>query len=60
MSPGPDARVTPDTDPSLYDVGDTVFYRLNSLIQVEGGFRLRKRTVTVQKTGQESVSLQFA
>jgi hypothetical protein len=60
MIPGPDARVTPDTDPSLYDVGDTVFYRLNSLIQVEGGFRLRKRTVTVQKTGQESVSLQFA
>jgi hypothetical protein len=60
MIPGPDARVTPDTDPSLYDVGDTVFYRLNSLVSVQGGFRVRKRTVTVQKTGQESVSLQFA
>lgn len=60
MIPGPDVRVTPDTDLSFYDVGDKVFYRLNSLIKVEGGFRLRKRTVTVAKTGQESVSLAFA
>lgn len=60
MIPGPDVRVTPDTDLSLYDVGDTVFYRLHSQLGLEGGFRLRKRTVTVKTTGQESVSLAFA
>ncbi|MFC5996960.1 hypothetical protein ACFQE5_22370 [Pseudonocardia hispaniensis] len=59
LVPGPDARVTPDADISGYDVGDTVSYQLHSLLSTVGAFRLRKRTVTVSKTGQESVSCEF-
>lgn len=60
LIPGPDVRVTTDSDLSSYDVGDTVSYQLHSQLSVGGAFRLRKRTVTVSNTGQESVSVGFA
>jgi hypothetical protein len=59
LIPGPDVRVTPDSDVSAYDVGDTVSYELHSLLGVTGAFRLRKRQVTVSRTGQEAVSVGF-
>jgi hypothetical protein len=59
LIPGPDVRVTPDSDIGSYDVGDTVSYTLHSLLSVAGGFRLRKRMVTVSPTGQETVSVGF-
>lgn len=60
LIPGPDTRVTPDADLSQYDVGDTVNYQLHEQLSIQGAFRIRKRTVTVSKTGQETVSLAFA
>lgn len=59
LIPGPDTRVTPDSDLSAYDVGDTVSYQLHSQLGLGGAFRLRRRQVTVSKTGQESVTLAF-
>lgn len=59
LVPGPDVRVTPDSDLGSYDVGDTVSYTLHSRLSVAGAFRIRKRQVTVSKTGQESTSIQF-
>jgi hypothetical protein len=59
LIPGPDVRVTPDSDLSAYDVGDTVSYQLHAQLSVQGTFRLRKRTVNVSNTGQESVSVAF-
>lgn len=59
LVPGPDVRVTPDSDLGSYDVGDTVSYQLHSRLSVAGAFRIRKRQVTVSKTGQESTSIQF-
>ncbi len=59
LVPGPNVRVTPDSDLGGYDVGDTVSYQLHSRLSVAGAFRIRKRQVTVSKTGQESTSIQF-
>ncbi|HEY9413617.1 MAG TPA: hypothetical protein VIQ30_02555 [Pseudonocardia sp.] len=59
LVPGPNVRVTPDSDLGSYDVGDTVSYQLHSRLSVAGAFRIRKRQVTVSKTGQESTSIQF-
>lgn len=59
LIPGPDTRVTPDADLSSYDVGDTVSYQLHDQLGLGGAFRLRKRTVSVSQTGQESVSVAF-
>lgn len=59
MIPGPDTRVSPDADLSSYEVGDTVDYRLHDQLGLGGAFRLRKRTVSVSKTGRESVSVAF-
>lgn len=59
LIPGPDVRVTPDSDLRAYDVGDTVSYTLHEKLSVAGAFRLRKRQVTVSQTGQESVTVQF-
>lgn len=60
LVPGPDTRVTPDADLSQYDVGDTINYQLHEQLSISGAFRMRKRQVTVSKTGQETVSLSFA
>ncbi len=51
--------VTPDSDLGAYDVGDTVSYQLNVQLGVTGAFRVGRRSVTVSRTGQENVSLQF-
>jgi len=59
LIPGPDTRVTTDSDLSSYDVGDTVSYTLHERLSAPGAFRLKKRQVTAAKTGQESVSVQF-
>lgn len=59
MIPGPNARVTVDSDVSAYDVGDTVDYQLHSELSVSGAFRIRKRVITVADTGTESVSVEF-
>lgn len=59
LLPAPNARVTIDADLSTYDVGDTIGYYERSRLAIAGGFRTRKRTVQVSKTGAESVSLEF-
>ena len=59
MVPGPNARVTVDSDVSRYDVGDTVDYQLHSQLSVSGAFRIRKRSISVSETGTESVTLEF-
>lgn len=59
LIPGPDVRVTPDADLRSYTVGDTVSYTLHEKLSVSGSFRIRKRQVTVSKTGQEAVTVQF-
>lgn len=58
--PGPDVRVTPDTDPTMYGVGDTVAYVLTDRLGVQGAFRIRKRTIKVSNTGRELASFEFA
>lgn len=57
--PGPNARVTVDSDISQYDVGDKVSYQLDSRLSVPTSFRIRKRAISVNATGMESVSLEF-
>lgn len=59
MVPGPRCRVTPDADLTDYDVGDNIAYDLASQLGITGAFRIRKQTVTVSSTGQESVNLEF-
>lgn len=57
--PGVDARVTPNADLSTYNVGDTVFYHLHNDLDVQGAFRLLKRTVRVSGPGDETVTASF-
>lgn len=59
LIPGPNARVSVDSDIGSYDIGDTVDYQLHSTLDVAGAYRIRKRTVTVRETGTESVSIEF-
>lgn len=59
LIPGPNARVSVDSDIASYDIGDTVDYQLHSTLDVAGAYRIRKRTVTVRETGTESVSIEF-
>jgi hypothetical protein len=59
LIPGPNARVTIDSDLSSYDVGDTIGYQAHSRLSVSGAYRIRKRVVRVAETGTESVSLEF-
>jgi hypothetical protein len=56
--PGPNVRVTPDSDLSDYNVGDTVSYTLHNELGVQGAFRLLQRTVSVQD-GTETVTASF-
>jgi len=58
-APGRQVRVTPDTDLDLYDVGDIISYEISGLLGIGGIFRIRTRTVNVEQTGQETVSLEF-
>ncbi|MGE4164064.1 MAG: hypothetical protein AB7G23_20245 [Vicinamibacterales bacterium] len=58
--PGPDVRVDDDTDLDLWAVGDTVAYEPNDTLGIRGAWRVRKRTVKVDQTGQETVTVEFA
>lgn len=57
--PGPDARDTPDSNITTYSVGDTILYQPNELLMTTSAYRIRKQTVKVTGSGQESVSLEF-
>lgn len=57
--PGPKARVTPDADLNDYEVGDVVSYAMHNRLNAVGSFRIRKRVVDVDDTGQEAVSVEF-
>lgn len=57
--PGPRTRVTPDADLSAYDVGDLVRFEMDPAFGVAGSWRIRKRSVTVEATGQEFVDMEF-
>lgn len=57
--PGPNVRVTPDADLDDYRDGDTISYDLAGALGVSGPFRIRRRSVAVSSTGQESVDLEF-
>lgn len=59
LLPGPKVRVTPDADLPDYSEGDTVSYEVGGRLGVTGAFRIRKRTVNAEATGQESVDLEF-
>lgn len=57
--PGPDARNAPDADLGSYAVGDTVSYQVSQVLPISGAFRIRKRTVRVASSGEETISLEF-
>jgi hypothetical protein len=57
--PGPDLRVVEDVPLSAYGVGDTVAYRVHDLLGVDGAFRIRKRSVSVDTNTVEQVKLEF-
>jgi hypothetical protein len=57
--PGVNARVTPNADVSAYNVGDTVFYHLHDELEVQGAFRLLRRTIRVSGPGDETVTATF-
>lgn len=59
MVPGPEARDTPDADIGSYGVGDTILYQPNELLTISSAYRIRKQTVKVASTGQETLSLEF-
>ena len=60
VTPGSKVSVTPDSDLSQYDEGDTVRFVVDSLIGIDGPFRLRKVTVNVSKqASREQVDLEF-
>jgi hypothetical protein len=57
--PGPNVRVTPDSDLDSYDVGDTVSYHLHNELDIQGAFRLLSREISVDENSNESVSVSF-
>lgn len=57
--PGPNVRVTPDSDLNDYEVGDTVDYHLHNELDIQGAFRLLARQIKVDQDGNESVSVSF-
>lgn len=59
MVPGPEARDTPDADIGSYGVGDTILYQPNELLTISSAYRIRKQTVKVASTGQETLTLEF-
>lgn len=58
-APGRKVRVPVDADLDSYDVGDRITYELDDLLGIGGTFRIRSRTVDVDRTGAESVDLEF-
>lgn len=58
--PGPNIQSTPDADLAGYRVGDTVEYRFTGRLGASGAFRVRKRTVSLDRTGVEDITLEFA
>ncbi|AEA27932.1 hypothetical protein Psed_5805 [Pseudonocardia dioxanivorans CB1190] len=58
VAPGPRTRVTADADISAYDVGDTVAFD-DFVLGISGAWRIRKRTVDVAESGEETASLEF-
>lgn len=59
LVPGPDAKDTLDAELFSYGVGDTVLYQPNEVLFTSAAFRIRKQTVKVTGSGQESVTLEF-
>lgn len=59
MVPGPEARDTPDADIGSYGVGDTILYQPSELLTISSAYRIRKQTVKVASTGQETLTLEF-
>lgn len=59
LVPGPNLRVVADIPLSDYGVGDTIAYRLHDRLGVFGNFRIRKRSVSIDKDGVENVTLEF-
>jgi hypothetical protein len=59
LVPGPKLRVAPETALGKYGIGDTVVYRLHVRLGVEGTYRIRKRSVSVERNGVEEVTLEF-
>lgn len=57
--PGPNVRVTPDSDLDTYDVGDTVSYQLHNELGIQGNFRILARSIDVDENSNESVSVSF-
>lgn len=57
--PGPNVRVTTDSDLDSYDVGDTVSYHLHNELDISGAFRLLSRRIRVDENNNESVSVSF-
>lgn len=49
--PGPNVKVTPSSDLSKYDPGDTVKFDVDDQLGVTGGFRLRSIKVSVSPDG---------
>lgn len=59
LVPGPRMRVTPDVDLKSYDVGDRVAIEMDAVLGVSGAYRIRKRAVRVEASGQELVDLEL-
>jgi hypothetical protein len=59
LIPGPDSQVTPDSDLTMYSVGDIVQYQLHQLLNIRSSFRLGSRQVTAQSNGKEKVTVGF-
>lgn len=59
LVPGPNARVTLDSDLASYDVGDSIGYLAHGRLSVAGAYRIRKRAIVVGETGTEAVSIEF-
>ena len=57
--PGPQMRVVADAPLSSYNVGDTVAYRVHERLGLDGAFRIRKRSVSVDKNKVETVTVEF-
>lgn len=58
LVPGPKTRVTADADISAYDIGDRIAFE-DSVLGASGAFRIRKRTVDVSESGEETATLEF-
>lgn len=59
LVPGPDVRNVADADLADYAEGDIVDYQLHERLGIRGAFRIRRRRVRVNDSGQELITLEF-